>query len=397
MKKVLFLVGPHASGKTYSANRYKEGNVDKKICVIDTGPIMRRIHDAMNPGLTMQEWIDYLERTYGKNITSKIIANEIGKIMDETDGDKFIIIGFRSLSGINFVTDNLKIDNYRIVYLDADLDLLYNNYELRINGNISKEEFKKKIDYEMSLGLDNLRELALSNDSTIRYYCKRTNEDIFNMRFNYIFDNMEQFGGNKFCKLSDDYTWPVIPQYRVLEHDKYGLRPIHMILGKPRFHSGFDITARTLTPVKASIDGVVVSSGLDEKIVSGVAKWNERYGNKVEILDENGRRLIYAHLRETLVQVGNVIKQGQVIGLSGCSGGSRIPHLHFEVRKHDTFHSGEANTVNPLLIMPEIDLLLLTKKFDEEPYAEIWQKFSETPWGLSDDDIPYANNKKLIR
>lgn len=107
--------------------------------------------------------------------------------------------------------------------------------------------------------------------------------------------------------MNNNYIWPIEPKYQVLEHNRYGIRPIHMILEKPRFHSGFDITTETLTPVKASIGGIVVSAGLDEKIISGSAKWNERYGNKVEILDNNGRRLVYAHLREVLVQVGQQI------------------------------------------------------------------------------------------
>lgn len=192
------------------------------------------------------------------------------------------------------------------------------------------------------------------------------------------------------------YKWPIEPKYKLLEHDKYGLREIHMILGKPRFHSGFDITARTNTPVSASIGGIVVSSGLDEKIISGSAKWNERYGNKVEILDKNGRRLVYAHLREVLVNIGDYVKQGDIIGLSGCSGGSRVPHLHFEVRKNDTSHSGEENTINPLIILPKRDLLKLDKYFDEEPYNQIWEKMLEG-WGITDEDIPYSNDKKLIK
>lgn len=195
----------------------------------------------------------------------------------------------------------------------------------------------------------------------------------------------------------NDYKWPIEPEYMVLEHDRYGLRPVHMILGKPRFHSGFDITARTLTPVKASIAGEVVAAGMDEKILSGSAKWNERYGNKVEVLDDHGRRLVYAHLREVLVNVGDYVNQEQILGLSGCSGGSRIPHLHFEVRNKNTSHSGEENTINPLEILPEFDLQTLTKHFDEEPYDTVWEMFLANPWGMTDDDIPYAKCRKLIR
>lgn len=193
------------------------------------------------------------------------------------------------------------------------------------------------------------------------------------------------------------YKWPVEPKYMLIEHDKYGLRPVHMILKKPRFHSGLDITAKTNTPISASISGEVVSAGLDEKIIYGSAKWNERYGNKVEILDNYGRRLVYAHLREVLVKVGDYVNQGDLVGLSGCSGGARIPHLHFEIRKFNTCHSGEENTIDPLILLPQYDFSKLDMRFDEEPYNEIWERFLENGWGITDNDIPYANNKKLIR
>lgn len=194
-----------------------------------------------------------------------------------------------------------------------------------------------------------------------------------------------------------DYIWPIEPVYKVLDHDKYGLREVHMILGKSRWHSGFDITARTETPVKSASEGIVIASGLDEKIQCGSANWNERYGNKVEILDIHSKRLVYAHLRKVLVNVGEYIKQGDVIGLSGCSGGSRIPHLHFEIRTKDTCHSGEENTIDPLLLLPSKKLDLLIEHFDEKPYDEVWEKFLSNPWGITDDDIPYAYNRKLIK
>ena len=67
------------------------------------------------------------------------------------------------------------------------------------------------------------------------------------------------------------------------------------------------------------------------------------------------------------------------------------------MRKFDTSHSGEENTINPLEILPYYTLENLAKHFDEEPYAEVWEKFLENPWGMTDNDIPYANCRKLIR
>ena len=193
------------------------------------------------------------------------------------------------------------------------------------------------------------------------------------------------------------YKWPIEPKYKVLEHDKYGLRLVHQILKQPRFHSGFDITAKTCTPVLPASEGKVVYADMDPKIKAGLCPWNHRYGNMIEILDNQGRKCIYAHLREILVKVGDIVTFDDVIALSGCSGGSRIPHLHFEIRNGNLDHSGEENTINPLLLLPKIDFDLCNEIFDEEPYAEFWKKSLESAWQYTDADIPYANDKKLIR
>lgn len=193
------------------------------------------------------------------------------------------------------------------------------------------------------------------------------------------------------------YKWPIEPKYKLLEHDKYGMREVHQILKKPRFHSGLDITAETMTNVHPASIGKVIFAGLDAKIATGQDPWNHRYGNMVTILDEYGRKVIYAHLREIYVQEGDIVTFDDVIAKSGCSGGSRIPHLHLEIRKDINCHSGEANTINPLLLLPPRNLELLNEEFTEEPYATIWRKALYTNEFVTDDNIPYANDKKYIR
>ena len=387
MEKILFLVGPHASGKTYSTNLYLKSN--QNIDMIDTGPIMRSLHKENAPDISIEEWTRNLQKQYGNEITSEMIAKEIKKILYISKNQKHVIIGFRSIEGIMYLIRRLKINNYSVLYLDAKKELLYDNYITRTKSNITYAEFNDYLDNEMSMGLDKLRNMA--ENGIVDYFYKESNEDDISNHFNSYFNNPITIVN------TSKYIWPIVPHNKLIEHDMYGIRPVHMILNKPRFHSGLDITTKTMTPVKCAMDGIVVSAGLDEKIISGSAKWNARYGNKVEVLDASGKRLVYAHLREVLVNVGQQVKQNQIVGLSGCSGGSRIPHLHFEVRKTDTNHSGRENTINPLEIMPNIDFSKIDKHFDEKPYDEVWEMFSNTPWGLSDDDIPYANNKVLIR
>ena len=45
---------------------------------------------------------------------------------------------------------------------------------------------------------------------------------------------------------------------------------------------------------------------------------------------------MYGHLRKYLVKPGDKVTKETIIGITGCSGGSRVPHLHLEIRKNNT-------------------------------------------------------------
>ncbi|MGH7761034.1 MAG: peptidoglycan DD-metalloendopeptidase family protein [Candidatus Dormibacteraceae bacterium] len=97
-------------------------------------------------------------------------------------------------------------------------------------------------------------------------------------------------------------------------------------LGKyAHFHTGIDIAAPFGTTVTAAAPGVVVAVGH-----SSVG-----YGNYVVIGHGGGIMTLYGHLLETDVQVGDVVKRGQRIGLEGSTGWSTGPHVHFELRVND--------------------------------------------------------------
>ena len=87
-----------------------------------------------------------------------------------------------------------------------------------------------------------------------------------------------------------------------------------------------------------------------------------------------------------------------MIGITGCSGGSRVPHLHLEIRKENTEETGLEYTINPLELLPKKDLESLKEKFTLEPYAILWEKMaSKNPWDFAREDIPYAEDKNYIR
>lgn len=194
------------------------------------------------------------------------------------------------------------------------------------------------------------------------------------------------------------YNWPIEPKYKVTEHDKYGIRKNHYVLFKQRQHSGFDITADIGTKVYPIAKGKVLLAEFDGTTTEGYDSFNDGYGNKVEILNEDGRRVVYGHLRESYVKPGDTVTPQTLIGITGSSGGSRVPHLHLEIRKENTEETGLDYTINPLEVLPKKDLEKLNKKFTMKPYANLWNKMaSENPWDFTPDDIPYAEDKDYIK
>lgn len=199
-------------------------------------------------------------------------------------------------------------------------------------------------------------------------------------------------------KKAEKYIWPIEPKYKVTEHDKYGIRKNHYVLFNQREHSGFDITADIGTKVFSISTGKVILAEFDGSTTEGYSAFNYGYGNKVEILDTDGRRIVYAHLRKILVSPGDLVTNNSVIGLTGCSGGSRVPHLHLEIRKTDTDQTGFNNTIDPLTVLPNKNIKKLDKEFVQEPYKNLWKIMaSEYPWEFKEQDIPYRNDNKYIK
>lgn len=88
-------------------------------------------------------------------------------------------------------------------------------------------------------------------------------------------------------------------------------------------HNGHDWAVNTGTKVRAAAEGVVE-----------LAYFSESYGYNILINHNNGFKTRYAHLSEVKVSKGEKVEQSQVIALSGSTGFSTGPHLHFEVVKN---------------------------------------------------------------
>jgi len=100
----------------------------------------------------------------------------------------------------------------------------------------------------------------------------------------------------------------------------FGMR-MHPILHKVRPHNGIDLTAPRGTKIYATADGVV----LQAHYTTG------GYGRKILIDHGYGYKTLYGHCDKLLVERGQKVKRGEVIGLVGNTGLSTRSHLHYEV------------------------------------------------------------------
>jgi murein DD-endopeptidase MepM/ murein hydrolase activator NlpD len=119
-------------------------------------------------------------------------------------------------------------------------------------------------------------------------------------------------------------TWPV----RGAVNSEFGTR-VSPWSRAPEFHAGIDIAAPPGTPVHAPAVGTVIFAG-----------GHHEFGLAVILDHGQDIRTVYAHLMKVLVSVGQSVNRGMEIGLSGSTGRSSGPHLHYEI-----LVSGQA--VNP--------------------------------------------------
>jgi len=124
-------------------------------------------------------------------------------------------------------------------------------------------------------------------------------------------------------------TWYYLERHRLQNQSESLLPPVPLSFPLTsrfgqrgsEFHNGIDVGVPVGTPI------IAPASGLVERVyVSGAG------GNQLIIKHDNGYTTGYAHLSDTLVWPGSRIRQGQTVALSGNTGRSTGPHLHFTLR-----------------------------------------------------------------
>ena len=134
---------------------------------------------------------------------------------------------------------------------------------------------------------------------------------------------------------------------------KYGYRK-HPITGRRELHKGSDMRAKLFTEVYATANGVVEYAGYHRR--SG-------YGRLIIIDNAYGFKTYFAHLSKIKVKNGEVVQKGDLIGLTGNTGRSNGPHLHYEIRFIQ-------RALNPFWFI----------KWTMQNYDEIFVKEKKVPW-----------------
>jgi murein DD-endopeptidase MepM/ murein hydrolase activator NlpD len=185
-------------------------------------------------------------------------------------------------------------------------------------------------------GVDRYRDLAgyLNSDLLITYKSKideiKVRADVQKESFNSIAEmsaewkrEMDHFPGIS----------PVSVEFRLGDGLKW--RTVHPVTGTARPHNGQDFEVPYGTDVYATGDGSIIESG-----------WNSGgFGNCIVIDHGYGLQTVYGHLSDIKVVRGQNVKRGDLIGISGSSGLSSGPHLHYQVEQFGT-HKNPVNFFN---------------------------------------------------
>lgn len=214
-----------------------------------------------------------------------------------------------------------KLNELTIKYqqLDKDLRMLIEeNNNLRLAANLqplSEEEVMLGTggkEFELNV-LSN--EISLSNLDFLNEYVESLYSKLKFEKFNHE-EITEKLKSNQLLYSSIPALKPCKGTIRA---NGFGMRE-HPILGISKMHDGIDIIADVGTNVYCPGNGVVSFVGV-----------KNGFGLCIEIEHYGGYKTVYAHLSRSYVVERQKVSRGKVIGLTGNSGLSTGPHLHYEV------------------------------------------------------------------
>ncbi|UII26650.1 M23 family metallopeptidase [Fulvivirga maritima] len=224
---------------------------------------------------------------YYENINNKVSElHEILTALEKRDDEIY-----RMVLGAEPIDPSIRnagiggVDRYKEI---RDKDIIHGEDIISLSEDIDK--LRRKV-YIQSKSYDDIIELAENKAKMLA-----------------AIPAIQPISNEKLIRLASGFGYRVHPVYKV-----------------KKLHTGIDFSAPIGTPIYATADGVVSNTTIS---FGG-------YGKHVEIDHGFGYKTHYAHMHEFVVEEGQKVKRGQMIGYVGNTGVSTAPHLHYEVIKND--------------------------------------------------------------
>lgn len=225
----------------------------------------------------------------------------------------------KTLEAKNKEADKLLMD---LVAVSEDLEELHNQFEKEEEDFLdeiakTQQEYYDKLDEEASIAASIKASIEASIQESIRIQ-----ESIEESRRQEALGNTKPTSGGSNNSGSTDNPSGVIwlqPCSYTRVTSPFGYR-WHPVTGEWSMHKGVDLNGAKGSPIYASRSGTVT-----------IATYHSTAGNYVTINHGDGYSSIYMHMTHYVVEVGDYVKAGEVIGYVGSTGRSTGPHLHFGI------------------------------------------------------------------
>ncbi len=218
-----------------------------------------------------------------------------------------------------------KKQNQEIVVHDTVYVYLI-SYDTYDTASVGVEEFDEiPMPYDTLPTDDKFKQIVLFDNNTWAYY--NIAKPILPDELDYDHwetDQVHTYRDIQINDLPDEVDLPLIDSLHAFCIPAEGELTSGYKMRRGRPHRGVDIDIAYGDPIRAAFDGEV-RTALPTRLTGG-------YGNVLVVRHANGLETYYGHLAQYIVQSGDLVKAGEVIGYGGSTGRSTGPHLHFEVR-----------------------------------------------------------------
>ncbi|RQD76542.1 MAG: LysM peptidoglycan-binding domain-containing protein [Halanaerobium sp. MSAO_Bac5] len=304
--------------------------VSYELYIVSRGDSLSNIANSRN--LTVSEIKNFNKLTserinYGQTLKIPVEAIGGNDQKQEAESSTYTVRRGDTLSQIAN-RNNLKVEDI-IAKNNISSDFIREGQELRLPNSTNSQQSSNNRDNSSGSSENNLKHEVQPGESLsviAQQYGTRTsdiraNNDLQGDRIyagqELVIKGASRSGPIRLKKGS--IIWPV----RGRVTSEFGWRD-HPVNNERSFHNGLDIAVPTGTDIKAAASGQVTHSG-----------WMNGFGYTVVIDHGNNIETLYGHNSRLLVSRGENVQQGQRIALSGNTGMSTGPHLHFGVLRND--------------------------------------------------------------